>query len=349
MLSRLSQLKARLGYGWHRFMMKHTYWLVERRDGKAGYVSYGDRKAVKHFAVCYLGTKEDTIIRRKWRWGSLTEKQMRCAARKYGLAATTDQFVSKADRLKLLAWPRAVELVVDLPPTLEEYRKSIPLSAKSDIRRIRKSGLSMKVSRSRARLEKFYHQFYVPSALERYGKNAHVYSWKEVLQILESSSKNELIEIWCSGEWIGGVLCETDAVGVHLRRLGWLNGDMRYYAKGVLAAVYWFGVSRAIEAGVSRLFFGEVHPYLEIGLFFYKTKWGGRLSHRHSNYGCWRVAVDPSHRDCRAFFDQYSLLMKSETTGKFNVLSGRAQEDVAQASAHTDQIGEWQRLDELPH
>lgn len=349
MINRLSRWKTRLGYGWHLYKLRHTYWVVEQRGTKVGYVSFGDLKAIKHFTRYYLASADGVVILRKWRWSALKESHMWQMAQRYGLAVTTDRCLPAIEGEKLLSWPVALQLVVDLPNTLEEYRVNLSRSAKSDIRRIRKYGLTMKVSRDPGRLEKFYRNFYRPSALARYGNDAYIYDLRKVLQILEDSATSELIEVWCAGEWIAGCLCEQDHEGYHMRRLGWLNGNEEHYAKGALGALYWFAADRAFASGCRRLLYGEVDPYLEHGLFYFKTKWGGRLSHRHSNFGSWLVAVDPTHRDCQAFFNQHSLVMKSEAMERFNVLSGRPQNEVPQALDHVEQISKWRCLDDLPH
>lgn len=346
MLAALLSWKHRLGYAWHQFVKRHTYWLVVRPDRTAGFVSFGDRRAVTHFARYYLGVGDEAVIRRRWYVGKLSTARMRALAGRYGLAVAADQLAPTPVRAETLPWPSLVELVIDLPTMVEEYRGSLPWSSKSDLNRIRQHGLSRKVSRDKDRLMEFYHRYFLPSMTGRHAANAYVLSVEDFMQFFSGERDCELIEAWCDGVWVGGIVCETDEVGVRSRRVGWLDGDATHYRKGVAGALHWFAIVRAIERRKQRFIFGGVAPYLEDGLFHAKTKWRAHLSCELSNYAVWRVMIDRSHRDCQSFFERYSLLMKHEPTNQFCVLSGRTQDEVKQATSQASQLHEWRVLNE---
>ena len=322
---------------------------MERPDKKAGFVSFSDWRAVTHFARYYLNVGDEAVITRRWYAGRISGARMRALARRYGLAVGGDQRASASVRTETLAWPSLVEMVIDLPATVEEYRKSLPRSAISDLNRILRHGLSMKVSHDTSRLKEFHRLHFLPSVTGRHGSDAYVISWDQFRQFYSEGRDCELIEVWCAGVWVGGLVSETDETGVRFRRLGWLNGDSTHHRKGLVGVLYWFAIKRAIEHGKEQIVLGGGAPYLEDGLFHAKGKWRARLSCERSGYAVWRVMIDSTHEDCRAFFARYSLLMKSNETGQFKVLSGRPPHDVRQASAQSEQIIEWQRLDELPN
>lgn len=347
MFAFVSGWKHRLGYSWHLFVQRHTYWLVERPDKSAGFVSCGDRRAVTHFARYYLDAGDAAVVRRRWHAGKFSTYRMRSLARRYGLAVATDGLASVSLKRETLAWPSLVELVIELPATVEAARKSLPWSAKSDLSRIKRHGFTTKVSRDPRRLKEFYHHYFLPSVTKKHKDNAYVFSLEDMMKMFAEGRDSELLEVWREDIWVGGLLYDIDEDGVHFRRVGWLDGDATHYQQGVPGALHWFAIVRAIEHKKRRIIFGGCAPYLEDGLLHAKMKWGARLSREHSKFKLWRVKVDPQHRDCRAFFKKYSLLLKSDSAHGFDVLSGRIKEDVKQASKHAAQLHEWRLLHEL--
>jgi hypothetical protein len=339
-----SKWKRDLGYAWHQFCLRHSYWIVLSADRQRGFVSHGSESAVSHFIRYYLDGDRGVKVRRKWRWSGPTKAVLDRDAKRFGLAVTTDAMLGNLDMQGLIEWPRMVEVVLELPATMEEYRRLLSTSAKSDIRRLQRDEITMRVSRDWADWEDFYHEFYVPSMRGRHGEDTRLYPLSNFREIHACGTGNELVEAWVGGERAGAMVCQSVGAELHMRRLGWRQGGRIYYHKSVLGSLYWFAACRAIEMGHRRVVFGGVHPYLESGWFFFKLKWGGRLSMAYSNFDAWRVAIDPVHRDSQAFFEKYSLLIKNTQTQKFDVLSAREPREVYQAQKLAGQLGEWTLL-----
>jgi hypothetical protein len=346
MLNRLAGFKSWLGYWVHAFTAKHTYMLVARADGSAAFCSFGCNRAVTHFARYYLNVGDAAVVRRQWYWRNQV-CQVRLLAKRHGLVLAKEELATTGLKNNTIAWPQLVELVIDLPTSLDDYRKGLKGTAKSDLSRIRRYGFTSKVSRDTERLKAFYHGMFLPSMSGRHGGNGYVFPLADLQNIMNKDPRNGLLELWSGNNWVAGLLYEIKGTEFHTRRVGWLNGDPAIHQLGVSGALHWFAVVKAIEMGCEQLVFGGVAPYLEDGLFHAKTKWSAQLSHEHSHFRQWRAMLDRSHPDCRKFFQAFSLLLTSEVAANFEVLSLRERGDVKPATNQANCIGEWHQLDRI--
>lgn len=326
------------GYRWHQFKTRHGHWTVTSTKMGGGFVANGSWRAVTHFARYFLGSPPDLVIKRAWH-GRITLKTLRQQAARYGMVVSVDAAFPPALRSIAVSWPWMVALEADLSGGLEACRRGLNGFALADMRRIRREGYVMKVQPAGPAFDEFYHRYHFPSMRNRHGGDAYFCDLKR--EGIELGPNDVFVEVHGAEGCLAKVLVRKDEKGVRMSRLGWLDGRDDIYRKSVHGALYWHTISYEIEAGEVALNLGWVPPYLEDGLFTYKEKWLGRLSWQKSVHYNWRVVADPLHPTTQQFFDRTSLLVKSDATRRFDVISNRVREEVDSAQVENERLGEW--------
>jgi hypothetical protein len=150
-------------------------------------------------------------------------------------------------------------------------------SAKEELRRIRKSKLSYKVTRDPDALSRFYHNMYVPYVQKRHEERAVFLRYGQMIQLAQEG-RCELLLVKKGNDAIAGGL---NLLGEGLPRR-WANGvkdgNLSYWKDGAMAATYYFSSLRLKELGYERMHMGLSRAFLNDGVLQYKRKWGMRVA-----------------------------------------------------------------------
>jgi hypothetical protein len=103
-------------------------------------------------------------------------------------------------------------------------------------------------------------------------------------------------------------------------RLGWRDGSHEVLRGRVLGVLYWFVFRRARDSGYRRVDLGGTPPYLDDGVFRFKSRWNAELVPDRGNYGSYHLLIDPSHPDAIAFLSRCSMIIATPEQG-FSVCS----------------------------
>lgn len=168
--------------------------------------------------------------------------------------------------------PQWVRQKYDVPDTWEGVLGSFRKNTKrTDLRKVRKFGLSYRLIKSEDEFRNFYHHMYVPYLRSRFGDEALIESQRKVMH---QCRKGELLQILR-----GDSVVAAAAIHVLGNRLAWVwvgqpDGIEEELSRGAFSAMYYYTILHAFECGCRRVDFFGSRPLLNDGLFRFKRKWG---------------------------------------------------------------------------
>jgi hypothetical protein len=216
------------------------------------------------------------------------------------------QFASSAFQKHFFYLPRWVGGDVDVPTALQTQH--ISKNVKTDIGRIKRNGLTYQVFTDCDSYARFYEEMYVPYIRSVYGSGSAIESFNNFKSVL---GRSQLLLVHNATQYISGSILLDE--GDHYRgwTLGIKDGCNDYKKQGALAALYYFGIQLAAQAGYPRFHFGGSRPFLKDGALQYKRKWGIQLR----DYCQTGFAIKPLQNTCatRSFLTQNPFFTLGES------------------------------------
>jgi hypothetical protein len=327
-----------------RSAVERSFHLVVRsRSGDEGFALFGGHRPRHHFSRVYLNTADPAVSLRLNGSPSVTSAER--LLRRYGLVVFCGGTVPEECRSDAIHTTNMIGLSMPLPSTLDGPLASWGTSVRADLSKIRRGRFQYEIEHDPEVVEEFYRRFYVPSMTRRWDAEAHICSRTEMQEYARSPGA-EFLRVMQDGEWVAGCFNRSDSEGYRFQVLGWRDGDPRLIGEGVVAAIYWFGIRRAVELGHTRLALGPASPYLEDGLLVFKGKWGARFD-TSRKYGNFHLLLDPAHAACRRFLAAHSLLAQGDN-GDVIVYSSRRPEEVKAPRSIMAGVSRWYRWLERP-
>lgn len=186
--------------------------------------------------------------------------------------------------------PLFVESIVDL----SDKKKLLSGSdLKRDIQRVEKNAFSIERTTDPADLLTFIRNFRDPYVAQRHPLDALSFRYDPAIFAANSlaGSGFTLLKIMQHGEWVAGeVIAESFQGRPALWELGVKDGDANLVRQGALAAAYWLSIEFLIQEGAQSVSFARMRPYINEGVFRYKSKFKPTLKISSSR----RVLIVPN-------------------------------------------------------
>lgn len=180
-------------------------------------------------------------------------------------------------------------------------------SLREDLRRIRKQKYRYRVSRNQEDFDFYYHRMHIPYISHRFDDLALLTRYK-VMERLWKKGFLVLVSEEGREKEVSGGLCFIRDDTFYLRTIGVLDGREEFVSQMALAAVEYFALRMAVEAGCLFFDFGLSRPFLRDGVLVYKKKWGGRLIPSPRNPGMWAFKVLRFHGGTLSFLENNPLV-----------------------------------------
>lgn len=186
----------------------------------------------------------------------------------------------------------------------------------SDVRRIRKYGLTYRISRNLADFDRFYYQMYLPYITHRFGRLTAISSYGALKTYFDRGWLLQALE----GQQVIAAELQYERDNVYyMRSMGILGGDSDLLRHGVSGAIYYYSIQEAIKRGCRAVDFGLTRPLLNDGVLRYKCKWGPVVSHGRTLYqGLW-VCVGGNGLAATGFLARHPLAWM-DSTGRWHGL-----------------------------
>lgn len=185
-----------------------------------------------------------------------------------------DQFYQRfLHRDGFFVFPHMADMVLDTSKSLHELILELPHSTRQDVRKVQKEQFSFEITSDVDKLDKFYHEMYLPTLKNRVGETDTFTINLAFLRYLKELGY-QIMMIMYEGKEVAGVFFRRQDDVLWLRYAGVLRGDMDLIKKGAFLAFYYLFIVYARGQKVNKLHFGGVNPFFNDGLFQYKRKWG---------------------------------------------------------------------------
>ncbi len=176
-------------------------------------------------------------------------------------------------RVGYLLVPEWVDLRLGVPEDVGALTRGNS-SLKSDLRKIRRNGLSFEVSPAGADLETFYGRYYLPYARKHYGKYAYI---RRLDALRRYYHHGALLWVLHRGERVAGCLVSPRDKMLRAVALGTLRGDQQHVEMGAISAIYYYVLEYARTLGCEEINYGGTRPILTDGALRFKRKWRMRM------------------------------------------------------------------------
>ncbi len=175
----------------------------------------------------------------------------------------------RASFLQIPQWVRQKYRVpATWPEVLGSFRKN---TKKTDLRKVRKFGLTYRITRSESDFADFYHQMYVPYLRDRFRDEAII---EPESKVLRQCHKGELMQVLRDEKIVAAVLLHQLEGRLAYVWVGVPDGLPEDLFQGAFSAMYYFTILHGYLQGCHEIDFLGSRPLLNDGLFRYKRKWG---------------------------------------------------------------------------
>lgn len=189
------------------------------------------------------------------------------------IVAGSERLIRKLPRQNALILPLYVEHILDIRGDWEDVKKRLRRShsVRNEFRALQKYGYTYEISHDDRDLEMHYDTMYLPTMEKRHGDAAHIVSMEEAEQHFRRGC---LVLVKRDGQIVAGGLCRAQGERVRFICVGIANADEQLMKERVMGALYISRLQWANQVGYKTVDFLGCPPYLRMGIFRYKRKWG---------------------------------------------------------------------------
>jgi hypothetical protein len=189
------------------------------------------------------------------------------------IVAGSERLIRKLPRQNALILPLYVEHILDICGDWEDVKKRLRRShsVRDDFRLLKRYDYTYEISHDDRDLEMHYDTMHLPTMEKRHGDAAHIVSMEEAEQHFRRGC---LFLVKRDGQIVTGGLCRAQGEKVKLIYVGVANADEQLMKEGAMGALYILLIRWANQVGYKTVDFLGCPPYLRMGIFQYKRKWG---------------------------------------------------------------------------
>lgn len=206
--------------------------------------------------------------------------------------------------------------------TWEEVRLGFRKSAKTTaLRRVRKFGLTCRMTNDLDAASRFYHEMYVPYLEKRFGDVAFIEPESRIRDVVEVGG---LLEVVRDDRVIAGAVLYGHFKSLQFLWVGVEEGLEAQIPEGAFAALYYYAIEHAFTSGYREVDLSGTRALLNDGVYRFKRQWGARV------YDGWSldsvlIKVVNANPQVRAFLEANPMIVrkKGELQGKILYLEKR--------------------------
>jgi hypothetical protein len=184
--------------------------------------------------------------------------------------------VCNLPRRRAIVLPEFIHHIVDVRGDWQDvcnrFHKDV---RRNELRRVRKYRYEYELSHNGQDFREFYDQMYLPSMHARHGELASPMSVSEAYQYFRHGW---LFQVKREGIWVSGGLCHPQQHILNACILGVRNADPELIHQRAISAIYYSAIHWANQHGYEAINLLGTEPYLRLGLFQHKRRWGATLS-----------------------------------------------------------------------
>ena len=218
---------------------------------------------------CFDGEAKCHYLGRRWYWWSLRRfRKKPNSSRTVILEVAGNAAKTMVRPGRVFYLPLWISVSLDISQDLKKLVKTDSL--RSDLRRLRKNGLSYRISKEKSEFHLFYREMYAPYVSAAHGTAAHVV---ELQEMMEKFHQSELLLVIYNEKPIAGGVILDEGNRARFWLIGVKEPRFDHMKLGGLSAVYYFVVQHLQQNQETVLNIGLCRPWLNDGVTVYKKKW----------------------------------------------------------------------------
>ncbi|HLF25796.1 MAG TPA: GNAT family N-acetyltransferase [Anaerolineae bacterium] len=170
--------------------------------------------------------------------------------------------------------PEYVRHVLDLQGDWQDVLRRMRQSARYEFRLAQTHGYTCEISHNARDFQMFYDEMYLPTMANRHGALSAPTPRGEAYQYFRHGL---LFFARRDGRRVCGGICYPERGALHFVVVGVLGGDPQLLRERAVDALNCLRIEWAHQHGYRAINFLGTGPYLNLGQFQYKRKWGGRV------------------------------------------------------------------------
>ncbi len=192
---------------------------------------------------------------------------------------TIDIFIAKSDMFfkkhykkhncKIL--PEYISFHLDTTKNLNEILSTVSSDIKKDIEKAQQTGYTYQIRNDKLAFSYFYHHMYKPYMKWKHKKSNRIASYATIRHLAAQGAEILFIKHNDSNIFGGMFLEEDNMLKTHYA--GLMNGKFNHLHNGVMALSYYFLIKIAKQRKCHTIDFGTAPPFMQDGLYVYKSKW----------------------------------------------------------------------------
>lgn len=193
------------------------------------------------------------------------------------IVAGGKRLIRKLPRQNAIILPLYTSHILDIRGDWDDVKKQLCKSGsvRREFRTLQKYGYVYEISHDDRDFEMHYHTMYLPTMEKRHGDVAIIVPKEEAKRHFRRGC---LLLVKRDGRIVAGCVCRAQGERVRYIYMGIVNGDEQLMKEGVTGALYISLIRWTHEAGYKTCDFLGTPPYLRMGVFQYKRKWGTTVS-----------------------------------------------------------------------
>jgi hypothetical protein len=193
------------------------------------------------------------------------------------IVAASARLIRRLPRQNAIILPLYVDHLLDIREDWGDVEKRLrrSRSIRSEFTSLQKYDYTYEISHDDRDFEIHYHTMYLPTMEKRHGEAAVVVSKEEAQQHFRRGC---LFFVKRDGKIVAGCLCRAQGEKVRFIYLGIANADEQLMKEGVIGAMNVLRLRWANQVGYKTVDLLGCPPYLHMGVFQYKRKWGTTVS-----------------------------------------------------------------------
>ena len=310
--------------------------ITKNKFSDLGFVSIGAKKSNTKYKISYLG-KETTSVD-VIKIDKNIFKEVDKLSDQFGLVVIKGKELLDGLKNMVVMQPDFISLEIPLPNTSEEYFKSITGDARNNLKKVKKLGISFKISSDKKWVNKFYNDYYLPTMVGRHSEDAGIITINQTKALIHKQGA-EFIQVFLEEKCIAAALTILSGEKYIYEKVGYLKGDNKSLEHGAATAIYQILIERAFELGCKSINLGGTPSFLENGVLKYKAKWMPRFCpniYFDENY----LLLKPSNKNCYEFLKKNSLVV-FDLNNSLIVLSSKTREETNIPGTLLDDIKSW--------
>jgi len=231
---------------------------------------------------------------------------LRLPATEIAAARIDPSFMGKFQKQNYLILPN-VSFSLDLCASIPSLIRRMSRRRRRDIKRVKELSYSYSINRKdEGDLSFFYREMYLPYALKRFEKAAHIKTYLESKTVYNANGG--ILFLKKKDKPIAGILFQIRGKELCASSFGVYNGDESYLQGLASQATLFFLLEWAKTQGMKNLDYGVCSPFLRGGLFTFKKEWGMNIA-KPIGYSVLALKISSLSEGCLSFLEQNPFIV----------------------------------------